>query len=749
MQRSTIRRHLVLSPAVSLALGVSIAAAQAGGPYFERIATWPVHRNLPDGVDPASETVAEIVAILPDGVTVVYTDSPGARIGLVDIGDPAAPRPAGTIELGGEPTSVTVVGDHALVGVNTSESFTAPSGHVAVVDLASGAVVARCDVGGQPDSVAASRDGAYLAVAVENERDEDLNDGAIPQPPPGHLAILDLAGDGAPANCEGARIVALTGLAAVAADDPEPEFVDINGTNVAAVTLQENNHIVLVDLASGQVTGDFSVGTVDLEAIDTVEDGVVAGTGALAGVRREPDAIAWVDDARLVTANEGDYEGGSRGFTVFDTDGNVLYDSGNALEHLAMRAGHYPEHRAGAKGVEPEGVEVGRFGDATLLFVNSERGNFVAVYEDQGPDAAPRFVQMLPTAAGPESVVAVPGRDLLIVGSEADDEEAGIRGTVAVYARTAARPPYPTIVSTLDPTTGAPLGWGALSGLAADPDDPEILRAVSDSAYEVARIYTIDLSESPAAIAAYVDVTKDGAPVGYDLEGIAPRAGGGFWLASEGDPEHEDPLRQKSLLLRVAADGRLEQEIPLPGALYDQAIARGFEGVAAWGGGADERVILAIQSAWKDDPESTTKLAIYDPAGDSWSFARYPLEAPKSERGGWVGLSEITWLAGERFAILERDNQPGDYGVIKTIAVVDLAGVEPKPHGEALPLVEKALAIDLLPLLQASRGWISDKPEGFAVTTDGRAFVITDNDGVDDATGETLLLEIDTTDPLL
>ena len=59
------------------------------------------------------------------------------------------------------------------------------------------------------------------------------------------------------------------------------------------------------------------------------------------------------------------------------------------------------------------------------------------------------------------------------------------------------------------------------------------------------------------------------------------------------------------------------------------------------------------------------------------------------------------------------------------------------------------MAIDLLPPLQASRGLISDKPEGFAVTTGGRVFVITDNDGVDDATGGILLLEPGSRDALL
>ena len=198
----------------------------------------------------------------------------------------------------------------------------------------------------------------------------------------------------------------------------------------------------------------------------------------------------------------------------------------------------------------------------------------------------------------------------------------------------------------------------------------------------------------------------------------------------------------RSLLLAAAADGTVEREIPLPDAAYEQAIRFGFEGVATCGEGPEEQVVVAIQRAWKDDPEDTAKLAIYSPAEDSWSFVRYPLDAPKSERGGWVGLSEITHLDGDRFAVLERDNQPGSYAAIKTITVVDLDGVEPAAWGEELPLVEKTMAIDLLAPMQASQGWISDKAEGFAITADGRIFAVTDNDGVSDASGETLLLQL-------
>jgi len=41
-----------------------------------------------------------------------------------------------------------------------------------------------------------------------------------------------------------------------------------------------------------------------------------------------------------------------------------------------------------------------------------------------------------------------------------------------------------------------------------------------------------------------------------------------------------------------------------------------------------------------------------------------------------------------------------------------------------------------------AKGWILDKPEGLAVTADGRLILVTDNDGVDDAPGETQLIDL-------
>ncbi|POF60197.1 alkaline phosphatase, partial [Vibrio vulnificus] len=161
--------------------------------------------------------------------------------------------------------------------------------------------------------------------------DEELNDGALPQLPAGYLVILQTK-QGKP-DCQSAKRVELTGLATIGADDPEPEFVAFNDANQIAVTLQENNHMVIVDAASAKVLNHFSAGSVDLTQIDVKKEGALTFTGEQKGVRREPDAVKWLDNDRLVIANEGDYQGGARGFTIFNQRGDVLFESGASFEH--------------------------------------------------------------------------------------------------------------------------------------------------------------------------------------------------------------------------------------------------------------------------------------------------------------------------------------------------------------------------------------------------------------------------------
>ncbi|MEY9487403.1 hypothetical protein RKD26_003197 [Streptomyces calvus] len=720
---------------------------------FERTATYPVFHSRPAGEDAAAETVAEISATSEDGRTLVHTDAAARRIGFLDIGDPGRPKGLGTLSLASlgdaedEPTSVTVVGDHVLVVVNTSASHAHPSGRLDVVSLATRERVASHDLGGQPDSIALSKDKRYAAVAVENERDEDAapaggEKGDLPQAPAGFLQIVDLKGASPGAwglrkvpltGADGSALPALTAAGITEPTDPEPEYVSVNGRGQLVVTLQENNGIVLVDLRSGRITKAFSAGTASVRGVDTVEDGVIDQSGSLTGVPREPDAVAWLDDRYLATANEGDWKGGSRGWSVFDSrTGTVVWDAGAGFEHLAARHGLLNEDRSENKGTEPEGLAVATYDGVRYAFVGSERSNFVAVYDVTRP-GRPVFRQVLPTTNGPEGLLPIPSRGLLAVSSEEDDAAAGVRATVGLFRLGGGTPAFPSVVSASG-SAGTPIGWGALGALSAVPGRPDELYTVTDAAYATTRVLTVDTRRTPAVIKRALTVRDAaGRPAGYDAEGIFARPQGGFWLAVEGRTGAGNNL------VRLDRSGVTRQVVPLPADVAAGLGAQGFEGVTATTG-ADGREIVwaALQRGVQGDPAGVVRLGRYDVRAGTWSWYGYRLDST-STPGDWIGLSEITAVGG-RLAVVERDKLNGPAARIKRIHAVDLPrGAAP---AGALTVLPKRLVHDVLPDLRATNGWTQEKLEGFAVAGNGRVFAVTDNDGLDDSTGETVFLDL-------
>lgn len=708
--------------------------AQAAGGNFNRIATFEAFRNLPAGRTVSKKSVAEIVAASEDGRLLAYTDGEQQGIGLIDISNPASPQAAGFIPVEGEATSVVILRGKILAAVDTSKQFVQPEGHLATIDIATRKVIDKCNLHGQPDSVALDKTARNIVVVMENQRDEALNKGAMPQLPAGNVTILPIK-NGVP-DCTGAHPIDLTGLAEIAPTDPEPEFVKVNSKGMAVVSLQENNHLVLIDVAKRQVVRHFSAGAVNLKEVDLKRDGIIKPSESVSGVLREPDAVAWLDDQRFVTANEGDYKGGSRSFSIMNIDGKVEFDSGAMLDHEAIRLGHYPERRSGAKGNEPESAEVGVFGTERLIFIGSERSSLITVWLDQGPGKAPKYLQALPAGAGPEGLLAIPQRKLLVVASETDG---AARASISIYQRSDAPAAYPTLMSS-DTPAGTPIAWGAISGASADIQQPGRLWAVTDSAYSTTRILQIDANFSPALIANEITVTKGGKPANFDGEGIAQRADGSFWIASEGDPAKKEGAL-KDLLLRVSAKGEVQEEIELPAALASHAVRFGFEGVTRTGAGADEVVWIAVQREWKNDPQGFTKILRYQPATKAWGVLHYPLDKTSAE-GGWVGLSEITAVGPNEFVVIERDNQFGDKS-LKTLHAFSVAGLVPAAVSDSIvPVITKRLLRDLVPDLQKPNGIVLDKVESFAVDAAGNAFAITDNDGVDGTNGETQLLRL-------
>ncbi|MEM6644331.1 MAG: choice-of-anchor I family protein [Bacteroidota bacterium] len=135
------------------------------------------------------------------------------------------------------------------------------------------------------------------------------------------------------------------------------------------------------------------------------------------------------------TDGDGDYDAlysyGARSFSIWGTDGSLVFDSGNELDVLANNLGIYSDGRSDDKGVEPESVIVGSYGDRSFAFIGLERVDAVAVYEVTNP-SAPSYITMIETGDAPEGLVFIPAsqspnsKSLLVVSSEDD-------GTVRVY----------------------------------------------------------------------------------------------------------------------------------------------------------------------------------------------------------------------------------------------------------------------------------------------------------------------------
>ncbi|WP_435165552.1 esterase-like activity of phytase family protein [Falsirhodobacter sp. 1013] len=708
--------------ALSSMLALAAAMPAAAETTFNRIASFATTENMAEGEDRAQPTSAEIISVSEDGMTLVYSDSPHGVLGFVDITEPSQPKPLGNVEMEGEPTTAVIIGNRAFVGVDTSDSFTEPSGQLRMLDLETEEVLESCDLGGQPDSVAKAKDGSFLAVAIENQRDEDVNDGALPQMPAGFVVKLPVV-DGA-IDCGAMQVIDMTGLADIAPEDPEPEYVDINDAGEIVVTLQENNHIVIIG-ADGKVASDFPAGNVSLTGIDTEDDGALSFTGSQSDIPREPDGVKWLGTDHIVTANEGDWNGGSRGWTIFGRDGKIVYDAGNSFEQAVAAIGHYPDKRSDSKGAEPESIEIGTFNATTYVFVVSERASVIGVYDVTDP-TKPVLTQMIPSGVSPEGLVAIPARNLLVSANEADlGEDGGARAHAMVFEAGTDAAAYPMLTSEgSDPL----IGWGAMSGLVAG--EAGTLFAVSDSAYDAQpAIYTIDAAQTPARITAKTIVTRDGQPAEkLDLEGITLDGNGGFWVASEGDAEEE----LQNAILHVGADGAITEELTLPEALRDGEKRFGFEGIAKVG----DVLWVAVQREWNDEA-GHVKLLAYDSAKKEWlGGVSYPLE----EKGdGWMGLSEIT-VHGDHAYVVERDNLIGEAAKVKKIFRVALDQMQPSMTD--MPVVTKEEVRDLIPDLKRTHGYVVDKVEGFAITADGEGWVVTDNDGVDDSSGETLFFSI-------
>jgi len=565
--------------------------------------------------------------------------------------------------------------------------------------------------------------------------------------PAGYVVVVDTAAN---LNDWVPSIVDVTGLDGLKfPEDPEPEFVSINDDNIAVVTMQENNGIVLIDCKSKTVLSSFTAGDVDLDYIDTEEEDIINQNSSLEDVPREPDGVVWIDSEYFATADEGDMDGGSRGFTIFNTDGEVVFSSGSDIDQIVASVGHYPDSRSENKGAEPENVAFGTYGGVDYLFVNIERANVVFVYDVSNP-CKPKFKQILPSNVGPEGGKTIPSRNLYVVACEVDSRDDVIRAGIVIYEYQKSKAQYPTIMSKRDKKTGVAIPWGALSGLSNDPSDSDILYTIEDSYYKSNRIFTVNIDKQPAIItkatqikdtkgllaASNAKMVNDDGTVNIDMEGIAYDGKGMFYVASEGAGTFNDPGRpitSLNYIFAIDVDGNIHDVITLPAFLNAIQSRFGLEGVAYHPEGY---LIACLQRAW--GAMAGPAILVYDlEAGDWVGHVVYPLDPSESQNGGWVGLSDISWVEDNHFLVLERDNQGGPDAAIKRIYSIYLSLDELDGR-----VIEKELAMDVIGVYAANGALPVEKIEGMAFTDKGGVWIVNDNDGIDDNSGETQLLNL-------
>jgi 2',3'-cyclic-nucleotide 2'-phosphodiesterase (5'-nucleotidase family) len=118
------------------------------------------------------------------------------------------------------------------------------------------------------------------------------------------------------------------------------------------------------------------------------------------------------------TDGDGDYDQlhafGGRSFSVWGTDGELVFDSGNMLDELiaTLYPNSYDENRDDNKGVEPESVTFGQVGGDFFVFVALERADGIATFRMDAPDDF-TFTGFLTTPGddAPEVITFIPAED--------------------------------------------------------------------------------------------------------------------------------------------------------------------------------------------------------------------------------------------------------------------------------------------------------------------------------------------------
>ncbi|MFD4958373.1 choice-of-anchor I family protein [Microbacterium sp. NPDC058389] len=441
----------------------------------------------------ASSGVANSVAVRSDGLGVVAFESAtktdaGHLLFFDARAKDAATAVLGTVQVGALPDMVTIVpdGKYALVaneGEPADDFSSDPEGSISVVKLPNRvAAAAQKDVKTADFHAYEAGGGKTLPVGVRvfgptpHGDDHPVSRNLEPEyiAVDGNNAYVSLQEANAIAVVQipSARVTGILplgtkdlGLAQNALDPSDKDkafslrtYPGVKGMympdGIQSYSAGGKTYLVTANEGDAREWGDYS-------EVSRVKDLKKDGYGPVCASSPLASYLGDADLGRLNVTIENGFDAaagcyselyafGGRSFSIWGTDGTLVFDSGSQFEALTAAAvpgfvnsNHTEsnfEGRSDDKGPEPEGVAVGQVGGRTYAFVGFERIGGIAVFDITDPKAS-RFVTYVNNRdfsvsvegggdlaaagdLGPEGVAFIPaatsatGTPLLAVGNE-------------------------------------------------------------------------------------------------------------------------------------------------------------------------------------------------------------------------------------------------------------------------------------------------------------------------------------------
>lgn len=275
-----------------------------------------------------NSSTCEIVVFDTASKKLFTTSAVAGFLDIIDFQDPTAPVVLNSIDMNsyGGVTSVAVNnGIVAVASPNASENL---NGSVVFFDT-NGVFIKQVTVGALPDNISFTADGTKVLTANEGQPNADYS-----IDPEGSVSIIDISGGAAGLTQANVNTLLFTAyntpeqesaliasgvrklkLTSTMSQDFEPEFITSSADSQKAwVTLQENNAIAEINLATGAISSVWALGTKDMNLPGNGFD--VSDNNGEVLIANWPVKSYYIPDAvasysvnntnYIVTANEGD-----------------------------------------------------------------------------------------------------------------------------------------------------------------------------------------------------------------------------------------------------------------------------------------------------------------------------------------------------------------------------------------------------------------------------------------------------------